>query len=437
LNPTAGTADLQSSIDGFLASSVNETYVTDFDIVSGPVEVGLNTAGRVYVSSTQLPALTSNKYSAIQLAAAGGTPGYTWQLVSGSLPGGLSLGSDGLIQGFAPILSAGTSMSISAPFTVSVTDSANPPSTSTIELRITTVEAGPAIFTPACDPATQYKAYSCEAATASGGSPPYYYVLDSGNFPPMGLVLGTGGTVSGTPTVAGTHTFRVCAVDLVGAQNCGNVTIQVIPADGKFDLTATKTGNGSGTISSSPAGIDCGADCSEAIDYGTYLLLTATPDQGSTFVGWAGPCSGTGSCPVVMNSDWTVTAEFKDTTDCSGSYSLTTGGDFGCTYSNSGSLSMSLTVIDGSFSGSAYADGIELRHSNDCSVAGYTSSTGSVSGTVDGTGNNYSGSFAFPWSALGGSGTLSTNWSANLSGNNLSGTFSGGGDTGSFSLTCQ
>jgi hypothetical protein len=435
LNPTAGTADMQSSIDGFLASSLNETYVTDFDIASDPVEVGLNTAGRVYVSSTQLPALTSNQYSSIQLAAAGGTPGYTWQLESGSLPGGLSLGTDGLIQGFAPSLSAGTSMSISAPFTVRVTDSANPPSTSTIELRITTVEAGPTILTPACDPATQYQAYSCQAASANGGSPPYYYVLDSGNFPPMGLVLGTGGTVSGTPTVAGTHTFRVCAVDLVGAQNCGNVTIQVIPADGTFDLVATKTGNGSGTISSSSAGIDCGADCSEAFDYGTYVLLTATPDQGSTFVGWSGPCSGTGSCPVVMNSDWTVTAEFKDSTDCSGSYSNVSSGDGGCTYYSDGTLSMSITVIDGSFSGTAYADGIQiLETSNNCAYYGDTSSSGTVAGTV--SGNNYSGSFVFPWSVPAGSGTFTMDWTGALSGGTLSGTFTGG-DSGSFNLTCQ
>lgn len=435
LGASAGTTDMQTSIDNFLASPNNTTYIADFDIATGPVEVGLNTAGRVYVETTQLPTFKSGQYSSIQLAAAGGTPGYTWQLVSGSLPSGLVLGSDGLIQGNAPSLPGGTSMSISAPFTVSVTDSSIPSTTSTIELRITTVEAGPSILTPACDPATQNQSYSCQAASATGGSQPYYYVLDSGNFPPMGLVLGTDGQVTGTPTVAGAHAFRVCAVDLVGAQNCGNVTITVIPADGTFDLTVTKTGSGSGTVSSSPAGIDCGTDCSEAYDYGSVLFLTATPDQGSIFVGWSGPCSGTGDCPVVMNSDWTVTAEFKASTNCSGGYSLTTTGDGGCTYYNGGSLSMSLNVSGSTFSGSAYADGIELRYIPSCEYGWDTSSSGSVSGTVDATGNTYSGTVNFPVSETGR--TLSANWTGTLSGNTLSGTFSGGGDTGTFSLTCQ
>src|SRR5690242_19428468 len=60
-------------------------------------------------------------------------------------------------------------------------------------------------------------------------------------------------------------------------------------------VTIAITGNGTGTITSSPAGIDCGTDCSEAFADGTKITLTATPAPGSTFMGWGSDtCPGTG-----------------------------------------------------------------------------------------------------------------------------------------------
>lgn len=42
-------------------------------------------------------------------------------------------------------------------------------------------------------------------------------------------------------------------------------------------------------------------------------VMTATPDSGSTFVGWSGGgCSGTGSCSVIVNVDTPVTAIFDE-----------------------------------------------------------------------------------------------------------------------------
>jgi hypothetical protein len=53
-------------------------------------------------------------------------------------------------------------------------------------------------------------------------------------------------------------------------------------------LTVTKSGMGTGTVTSSPAGIDCGGDCSEGYPLGTNVTLTATPNADSTFAGWGG-----------------------------------------------------------------------------------------------------------------------------------------------------
>ena len=75
-------------------------------------------------------------------------------------------------------------------------------------------------------------------------------------------------------------------------------------------LVVTKAGAGSGTVSSSPAGIDCGTDCNEMYENGTMVTLTATPAMGSTFTGWSMGCSGTGACTVTMNAAAMVTATF-------------------------------------------------------------------------------------------------------------------------------
>jgi hypothetical protein len=76
-------------------------------------------------------------------------------------------------------------------------------------------------------------------------------------------------------------------------------------------LTAVLSGTGQGTVTSVPAGIDCMPDCSEDYEVGTVVTLTAVAANGSTFVGWQGPCSGTGDCVVTMDQALTVTADFS------------------------------------------------------------------------------------------------------------------------------
>ena len=78
----------------------------------------------------------------------------------------------------------------------------------------------------------------------------------------------------------------------------------------QYTLTVSKSGTGSGTVTSNPGGINCGNDCTEAYNLGTGVTLTATAASGSTFGGWSGACSGTGGCSVTMSSDKTVTATF-------------------------------------------------------------------------------------------------------------------------------
>lgn len=76
-------------------------------------------------------------------------------------------------------------------------------------------------------------------------------------------------------------------------------------------LTVTRSGNGGGRVTSSPAGIECGADCEGEYADGAAVTLTATPDAGSIFNGWSGACRGSGTtCQLTMDRSLTATATF-------------------------------------------------------------------------------------------------------------------------------
>ncbi|MDD2691487.1 MAG: DUF4214 domain-containing protein [Simplicispira sp.] len=77
-----------------------------------------------------------------------------------------------------------------------------------------------------------------------------------------------------------------------------------------YSLTVARQGTGSGTVTSSPAGISCGSTCSASYAAGTSVTLSAQPASGSTFAGWGGACSGTSSCTVSMSAARSVTASF-------------------------------------------------------------------------------------------------------------------------------
>ncbi len=77
-----------------------------------------------------------------------------------------------------------------------------------------------------------------------------------------------------------------------------------------YVLSVTKGGASTGTVTSNPVGIDCGADCTEAYSPGTLVTLTAAPGNCATFAGWSGACTG-GTCSITMNAYAAATAAFN------------------------------------------------------------------------------------------------------------------------------
>ncbi|MGH9497922.1 MAG: alkaline phosphatase family protein [Terriglobales bacterium] len=80
-----------------------------------------------------------------------------------------------------------------------------------------------------------------------------------------------------------------------------------------FLLSVARNGNGQGTVTSSPPGINCGPTCSDPFTAGAVVTLTEVPGAHSVFTGWSGGCTGTNStCAVTMNSNIQVTATFSN-----------------------------------------------------------------------------------------------------------------------------
>ncbi len=129
---------------------------------------------------------------------------------------------------------------------------------------------------------------------------------------------GTSVTLTATPTTGSSFTgwsgsgcsgTSTCTVTMSAARAV-NAEFAVVPP-GSFNLAVTKSGTGAGTVTSSPAGIDCGSDCSETLADGSSVTLTATPASGSTFTAWSGSgCSGKSTCTVVMSAARAVDAKF-------------------------------------------------------------------------------------------------------------------------------
>ncbi len=106
----------------------------------------------------------------------------------------------------------------------------------------------------------------------------------------------SGGGCSGTGT---------CAVTLSSNQAV-TATFTAV----KANLAVTIAG--SGTVTSSPAGINCPGTCTATFPLGTAVTLTPKAATGSNFTGWSGGgCSGTSTCSITMNSDQAVTATFQ------------------------------------------------------------------------------------------------------------------------------
>ena len=164
----------------------------------------------------------------------------------------------------------------------------------------------------------------------------------------------------------------------------------------QFTLTVNDIGDGLGAVTSWPTGIDCGADCTEDYDYNTAVTLTASVGTESTFSGWSGGgCSGTGDCPVTMDSAKTVNAEFtlnryqlSVTKSGKGSGVVTAGSggiDCGGVCQDSYAYNSPVTLSAASATGSTFSgwSGAGCSGTGDCAVTVNRAKTATADFTLD------------------------------------------------------
>ena len=113
------------------------------------------------------------------------------------------------------------------------------------------------------------------------------------------VFTGWGGDCAGTTT---------CTVTMDQARNV-TATFTLV----QHALAVTKSGTGTGTITSNPAAISCPGTCGASFDHGTSVVLSAAPAAGSTFAGWSGGvCAGTlTTCSLTMDAAKGVTGTFN------------------------------------------------------------------------------------------------------------------------------
>ncbi len=171
---------------------------------------------------TTAPALPNGTvdvaYSAVTLAASGGTQPYIWSITLGSLPAGLSLDANtGTITGTPKATGASN-------FTVQVIDAKGVGATKQFSI---TISGGLTITTaPGLPNGIIGLAYSA-TLSAAGGTPPYTWSVSIGSLP-TGLTLNSStGAITGPPSSAGSFKFTVQVTDSASVTATKQLTLNV------------------------------------------------------------------------------------------------------------------------------------------------------------------------------------------------------------------
>ncbi len=185
----------------------------------------------------------------------------------------------------------------------------------------------------------------------------------------------TAWSTSGITLQPGANVLTVTARDATGNSGTATLTVTYTPS---VALTIAKAGSGSGSVTSGPAGVNCGSTCSASYPSGTAVTLTPAAAGTSTFAGWSGGgCSGTGSCIVTVSGATTVTATFALQTY---SLSASLGGN------GSGTITSAPTGITcGSSCSATYASGSTVTLS--AAPTATSTFTGWSGGGCSGTGS--------------------------------------------------
>jgi hypothetical protein len=349
----------------------------------------------ITVSPTTLTnPVVGTAYSAT-ITSTGGAGTITYAITSGSLPAGLTLTTGGVLSGTATSTTSQT-------FTVTATDVNTCVGTRSYTLAPTcpTITVAPATL-PNGNVGTAYT----QTVTASGGTAPYTWTVNSGTLP-AGLSLSSAGVISGTPTTVGVSTFVVRAMDSYGCTGLSaSFTVSVANPTTDFGdysvfgaaTQATSTALRIGTAATdaeitTPANATATGDDTTGTDDEDLTMPTTTPGSATVWAGQAGnstlltmPAFTVGNAttlniPVTLTSpvtaarlnvwaDWNGDGDVLDTNETQTVQSVT----------SSGTRTFSLTPPKGTIPGTKY---LRIRLT-DGSTAPAFSGTSTLAGEVE------------------------------------------------------
>jgi hypothetical protein len=203
------------------------TLFLSFQVEQPPLQI---------TSTSPLTAVAGNLFSAT-LEAVGGGGGYSWTM-DGTLPTGLGW-ADGTISGTAQQQETVT-------ITVGVTSQDGQTTTKDFEIRVVDQNAPLTVETPST-PGGERGIYYSTQLEASGGDRNYTWSLAPGEELPPGLTLASDGTISGTPTLAGSYTFTVEVQAGYGGTVPATYTIEILDPALEMQTTELPEGHLIGT----------------------------------------------------------------------------------------------------------------------------------------------------------------------------------------------
>jgi hypothetical protein len=252
-------------------------------------------AATLVVTNASLPdAALSSSYSQT-LTATGGTGTYTWSIVDGMLPAGLSLNtSTGAITGTPT--AAGNTV-----FSARVTDSDGHSAQKALAIK---VNPALTVTTSALAAGVQNAAYTTQTLAAAGGSGVYTWSLSSGTLPAGLILTGSTGAISGTPTATGTANFTVQVTDSANVTATKALSINV---SGAGELTIVTSALPNGTTGDAYTATLQGAGGTPPY---TWSLSSGTLPAGLALNGSTGAITGTPTGSGTSN----ITVQLDDST---------------------------------------------------------------------------------------------------------------------------
>jgi Putative Ig domain len=204
-------------------TSVTDTVTaTSVTFPAQSASLSITVQGVPLITTTSLPGGNWGSPYNATVSGAGGVPPFTWSISAGSLTTGLSLGAS---TTRTVTISGTPGAQANSNFTIKMQDSTGAFATQALTIAI----GAPLplqVTTTTLPNGALNVAYPSTTLQASGGVPPFTWTVTSGNLP-TGLSLAANGTITGTPTAAGTFNFTVQVTDSQSVTATANLSITV------------------------------------------------------------------------------------------------------------------------------------------------------------------------------------------------------------------